>query len=327
MKVTPSSAYDRARDDAIDWLLRLAEEPDDLDMRVRFHAWLAADPAHQLAWDHANKVSGLVGQSQNMVFMDDFVPRPSASHPSDDVADVGAGRNRWPRIAMATMAACLALLLAPLLLLHLQSDYRTGTGQQQLVTLEDGSNIRLGPQSAVAVSFADRERKIRLIAGEAYFEAARDESRPFRVVTDEAVTTVLGTGFNIRRGEDSTEIAVRHGQVRVERAGSASARQILTDGEWALVNENHMASGDGAATLVGSWSSGKLAVVDRPVGEVVADIRRSYRGMILLRDRELAARSVSGSFDTADPLQALTALVRPHGASVHQITPWIIIIS
>lgn len=322
MKGTPPLHDDRAADEAIDWVIWLAEEPDDPELRTRFDAWHAAAPQNRAAWTHANHVSDLVGQSRNLAFL-----QPAPTRAPDHQAGPLRQRRRWPAFAAASMAACLALAAAPNVLLELRSDYRTGTAQQQTVALADGSTIRLGPQSAVSVAFADGERNVRLLSGEAYFEVARDEHRPFHVMTDQAVTTVLGTGFDVRLDDDSTDVAVRHGRVRVASTASSGARRELTAGQWAAVTNGRVAGGDGVASLVGSWSSGTLAVVDRPVEDVIADIRRSYRGFIIVNDDRLASRSASGSFDLADPAAAIVALVRPHGATVRQITPWIIVIS
>ncbi|WP_311267685.1 FecR domain-containing protein [Sphingobium sp. WCS2017Hpa-17] len=322
MNATPSPSEDRAADEAIDWIILLAEEPDDQDLRARFDLWFGAGAENQAAWRHANKVSALVGQSQNVAFLDPSVAKVRS------VSVVPQRRSwRWAAIAGAAIAACLAVVLAPEAMLHLRSDHRTGTAEQQTIALEDGSHIRLAPRSAISVSFADGERRIHLLSGEAYFEVARNEHKPFKVWTDRAVTTVLGTGFDVRQGKDATDVSVRHGRVQVERLGHSSERRILTAGQWASAGGDGLAVGEGVPELVGSWSAGQLAVVDRPVGEVIADIRGYYHGIIIVSDKGIAARSASGSFNMADPVAALVALVRPHGATIRQITPWIIIVS
>lgn len=322
MNATPSSSDDRAANEAIDWIILLAEEPEDLELRARFDRWFAFSAENQAAWSHANKVSSLVEQSQNVAFLTPAISKVEA---------VSTPRRqrflRWPTVVGAAIAACLTVFLAPEAMLRLQSDYRTGTAEQRSVALADGSTVQLAPRSAISVSFGHGERQVRLLSGEAYFEAARNENEPFKVLTDDAVTTVLGTGFDVHTGDDGTDVNVRHGRVRVANLASPSATRILTAGQWASARPGGLVGGEGVASLVGSWSSGRLAVVDRPVGEVIADIRRYYRGVIIVRDKEIASRSASGSFNMSDPVAAIDALVRPHGATVYQITPWMIIVS
>lgn len=324
MNGTLPSDDDRAASDAIDWVIWLAEEPDDPHLRARFDDWLMDKPANQAAWQHANRVSDLVGQSQSVAFLSKKAGGPAPLHAH---APPHTRKRRWPVVAAVAMAACLALLLAPGLLLHLKSDYRTGTAQQRLVTLRDGSTVQLGPQSAIAVSFTGSERQVRLLAGEAYFEVKRDTRHPFRVFAADAVTTVLGTGFNVRLDGDSTDVAVSHGRVRVDFTESPGSTQELVAGQWAAMRHGRIVAGDGPASLVGAWSSGKLAVVDQPVEDVIADIRRYYHGLVIVRDGALDGRSASGNFDMADPASAIVALVQPHGATVRRITPWLLIVS
>lgn len=321
MNATPSSPEDRAADEAIDWIIMLAEEPDDLDLRAEFERWFAFDAQNQEAWRHANKVSNLVGQSHSVAFL-------TPASKSEPISGLPRPRfRRWPILASAAIAACLSLVLAPEAMLRLKSDYLTGTAEQRSVALEDGSSVQLAPRSAISVSFTSGERQVRLLRGEAYFEVTRNEHKPFKVLTDDAVTTVLGTGFDVHLSDKGTDVNVRHGRVRLETLGPASGMRILTAGQWAAAGPRGLAGGDCAASLVGSWSGGRLAVVDRPVGEVISDIRRYYRGVIIVRNKEIASRSASGSFDMSNPAAAIQALIRPHGATMQQITPWVIVIS
>ncbi|MCH2396215.1 hypothetical protein [Oceanibaculum sp.] len=56
-------------------------------------------------------------------------------------------------------------------------------------------------------------------------------------------------------------------------------------------------------------------------------LRRYHRGLILLNDSDLAARKVTGVYDLTDPASALAAILRPHGGTVTQITPYLLILS
>jgi hypothetical protein len=90
------------------------------------------------------------------------------------------------------------------------------TGQK--ITLSDGTEVLLQPASEIALSndFGKTSRELRL-KGEAFFQVQRDEHRPFVVHSNEVVTRVLGTSFNVRAYEHDGEItvAVRSGKVSV----------------------------------------------------------------------------------------------------------------
>jgi len=75
-------------------------------------------------------------------------------------------------------------------------------GQYQLL-LPDGSKVWLNAASSITypVMFSASERKVS-ITGEAYFEVAKDKTKPFRVVADNVNIEVLGTHFNVNAYKD-----------------------------------------------------------------------------------------------------------------------------
>lgn len=99
----------------------------------------------------------------------------------------------------------------------------TPRGRQFQVTLPDGSRVWLNAASSIRypTAFTGRERKVE-ITGEAYFEVAKDPSKPF-IVTSKALTvSVLGTHFNINAYEDEAAIhtTLLEGAVKVNNGNS-----------------------------------------------------------------------------------------------------------
>ncbi|HEY8513325.1 MAG TPA: FecR domain-containing protein [Cyclobacteriaceae bacterium] len=84
--------------------------------------------------------------------------------------------------------------------------------------LPDGSKIRLLPGSRLTLmdSFGEAKREV-FLDGEAFFDIARDTSRPFLVYTKGITAEVLGTSFLISAYSDQEEIvvAVKTGKVSV----------------------------------------------------------------------------------------------------------------
>ena len=112
---------------------------------------------------------------------------------------------------------------------------RSGTYQ---VILPDGSAVWLNAASRIKFpsSFNGRERRIEL-QGEAYFEVAKDVSKPFRVVSKNQVIEVLGTHFNINSYSDEpfAKTTLLEGSVKVSSGGNT---KIITPGEQAQVLGN-----------------------------------------------------------------------------------------
>jgi len=124
-------------------------------------------------------------------------------------------------------AACAVLLLSVggyqslrYITPYQQEMVATITAQQdiRLLHLPDGTRVWVNQNTEIEypVHFAENERNI-VLKGEAFFEVARDSSRPFVITSGSIKTTVLGTSFNVKAYEDkTTEVQVRTGKVKVE---------------------------------------------------------------------------------------------------------------
>jgi len=101
----------------------------------------------------------------------------------------------------------------------------TPKGGQYQVILPDGSKVWLN--SASTLSFpqqftASRNRKV-LLAGEAYFEIAKDKNHPFIVESGNQKIQVLGTHFNVNAYADEKNIktTLLEGSVKVSMLSNA----------------------------------------------------------------------------------------------------------
>jgi transmembrane sensor len=212
--------------------------------------------------------------------------------------------------------------------------HSSDTAEIDTIHLADNSEIILAPQSAVRVTYGATERHVDLLRGEAFFEVAHNAKRPFRVGINDVTVTVVGTGFDIRKGSSRTEVAVAHGVVRVANApGGASGQstsptETLRAGQSVAVSDRGaMARGILPVSQVAAWRNHQLIAQDQPLGEVVDRLRPYFDGKIFLVDDGLAARPVTGVYNLDDPLQALRGILRAQNARLRQILPWVMIVS
>lgn len=239
-----SSDLDRMRADreATDWLILLQEYPDDTGIHARFDAWLAGSDLNVAAWAETRHAAAVLDATlpAHVDFRSD---RPIAQFDAKLVPIAAPGRfsharRRFAIGAMAAAAACLAIFATPALLLRAQADHLTGVSELRTVKLDDGSTVNLNASSAIAVNYAQGQRHIRLLQGTAYFEVTPDPDRPFTVAAGDVETTVLGTGFEVRLGDESADVAVRHGRVRVDDPqGAPSVTELLAAGEQIRVHQ------------------------------------------------------------------------------------------
>lgn len=334
MAATPERDGDSVAREATDWLIALQDDPDDRDLRDRFEAWRSTDPRHASAWAEVSHVYGLIGAAAGAgdTGRNEAVPEIAASAPLPRGGTLPARPRRFRRraaaITAAAMAAGLALVLAPSIALRMQADYVTGTAELRSLRLVDGSTMTLGPDSAVAIAFDAGQRRVRLLAGDAFFDVAPDPARPFSVQARDVRATVLGTAFELRLLHESTAVAVRHGTVRIDLAGApGTASATLGAGEWASAGTGGIVRGNAAPSQMAAWLDGVVIARDRPVTEIVDELRPYFQGVIVLTGRRLAGQRVTGVYRLHDPEVALRAIARAHGASVRRVTPWLLTFS
>ena len=310
----------------------LSEQPDDPALKARIDAWCAESALHKDVWERTCRTYRMMGGSPALYeaeWRSSVAPREPVPTPTRASTIVPGPRPRRRLLAAATfaVAACLAIVAAPAVLLRLEADAVTATAELRTIDLEDGSQVRLAPRSAIGIDFSPNERRVRLLQGEAFFEVTPDARRPFRVVANDVVATVLGTAFEVALQDNGATVAVQHGQVRVD---GEKARQSanLQAGDWIRVRAQAVAErGTRAPSDVGDWTAGQFVARNRPIAEVVDRLRGYYGGAIVVRDDAFARRLVSGVYDLRDPDATLRNLASAHDAVVRQVSPWMLLVT
>jgi transmembrane sensor len=187
--------------------------------------------------------------------------------------------------------------------------------QRAELHLTDGTRVVLAPGSRlrVATDFGNERRDLYL-EGEAFFEVAHDEQRPFTVYAGNASAHDIGTAFSVRSyAEDrAVQIAVREGIVAMSGVGPLSAGDVgllTSDGETSVRH------GIEADPMFG-WIEGRLSFVDAPLSRVLDDVRRWHHVDIELRDSTLATLPFTGSIGDMPTSSALDLVARTLGLRV-----------
>lgn len=321
--------YEIAEDEAATWAILLADAPGDNGLQTRFDAWLQAGPINAAAWERTQRAWKGLGQldATTRDTWPDSSGNPLPSHLAAPSSAASAQRrHQWRTLTGLAIAGCLLLMILPTLKRHLAADYITGSGEQRTLTLADNSHVYLAPESALAVNYDDRARRVTLLTGQAFFRVTPNSRRPFIVTAETTRTTVLGTAFGVERRDNGTRVTVAHGRVKVTD-GSSDTNQTLTAGDRLTMTWNDKALLTHIAPAeVASWRRGVLIVRHQTIGQVVDALRPYLYGIVIVTG-DFAQRRVTGLYHLDDPTSTLKKLVHTQGGRVRQISPWVLIVS
>jgi transmembrane sensor len=317
---------------ALSWLSVLHDQPTVAD-QMRFSRWLKADPAHAQAYAQAQVMWEMTEEPAAKLAGEDAVALEALLKAMD--APRPAGRSRQPLMrwsAGLAIAACLVLMVSVGLGVQPQrwiddfgADYVSAPGQVRSVMLADGSQVTLDADSAVAVHFTPGERHVELRRGAAFFQVTHT-GEPFVVEGGKGETRVLGTQFEVRLQPGGAQVTVLSGRVGV-KANVDKPQQILTAGQRVSYDRTHTRDPsvvDSESQL--AWRQGWLNYYRTPLAQVIDDLSRYYPGRIVVLNERLAAKTVSGSFPSKDPLAVLAALKSVVGFEQYEALGRVIVI-
>lgn len=189
----------------------------------------------------------------------------------------------------------------------------TPVGGQYKVILADGSKVWLNASTTLKYPsvFSGKERRVE-VNGEAYFEIAKNEQLPFRVMLpDSSVVTVTGTQFNVMCYNNAVqkEVTLVEGRVSVLHHGTT---QKLEPGTQVAISENgllkHAAVDIEAIT---GWKNGLFVFNDASIETVMTQIERWY-GAKVVYNTEIK-QELNATILRSEPLTKLLHLLELNG--------------
>jgi transmembrane sensor len=309
-------------DEAARWVVRHGEGSLTTAEQAQFDAWKQASPAHGEAfarlsahWKDLDLLAALA---------DTPAEKPLWMKPS---LWAGAGMAAAVALAVIVGVSQFSAPGAPTVQVAEQPGlgvYKTEVGDQEKITLADGSVVTLNTASRIEARMNDKERTIRLLEGEAFFEVAHDPSRPFSVYAGDGVTVAVGTAFSVRLEQGSVEVVVSEGKVSYSRVADVPAPEpvaYVAAGETALFGESVVIDRIDLAAIDRklSWTDGKLVFSGDALSSVVADISRYADIRFEFATQDLADMRVGGVFGLGEVDDMLEALETNFGVRAERI--------
>ena len=245
--------------------------------------------------------------------------------------------------ATASVVACtFALLLFGLSAFDSQTiTLQTAIGEQRIERLDDGSVLTLNTGSELSVDYSGDNRIIRLSRGEVNFDVAKDPHRPFVVYAGGGLVWAVGTAFNIRLIDDSVDLTVTEGRVKVysgiapsESLPTLVADTLSAESTPATVQQNEAFVKAGEALqysqVIGqkgdlqteqlqkklAWQQGALIFKGETLGQAVVEVRRYTDKEIRIVDPDIKDKKVGGYYKTDDIDSLLRSMSQSFGIHV-----------
>ena len=162
---------------------------------------------------------------------------------------------------------------------------KTPNGGRYEITLPDGTLVTLNAASKIKfpIIFTGNERRLEL-EGEAYFEVAKDASKPFLVVSGKQTVQVLGTHFNVNSYQDEPLVrtTLLEGSVLVQGA----TQVLLKPGEQARTKHSaesfQVAKVDVQTEM--AWKNNLFFFENEPIKSCMRQVARWYDVEVIYED-------------------------------------------
>ncbi|MCX2865660.1 FecR domain-containing protein [Paucibacter sp. PLA-PC-4] len=331
------------------WIARLHGPDRSNHMERECLAWQARSAAHRLAFERGTDLwMEAAGVDRAAVARAATASRPEGRGGEGQGASPANGYRHgwhWPRPwALALSLTATALVVGALVCQPWRDidSYDTGVGEQRLVILGDGTRMSLNTSTRVKVELDQTQRRVRVDGGEAFFEVAKDASRPFVVQAAGAEVTATGTAFVVRLTPpgagalESLDVTLVEGQVLVREAERrvAAARSlppiVMAAGERLRVRGDQGTSGGVTAApaqpqrdrprmdQVLAWKRGEAVFDNATLPQALAEMNR-YSTTPIMADPSLAVLRISGLFKTGDSASFAQAVATLHDLRVREL--------
>jgi ferric-dicitrate binding protein FerR (iron transport regulator) len=203
--------------------------------------------------------------------------------------------------------------------------YVTSYGMTKNILLDDGSEVTLNANSILKVPenlVTSQSREVWL-EGEGFFSITKKPNHVrFLVHTDNLNVEVLGTKFNVSNRRGNTEVVLSEGSVRLTSGLHENDNAVLYMKPGDMVSlsprDTTFRRKVVAPEKYSAWQSNKLVFEDTPLNEVAQKIEDYYGVKVVIQDKTIADRQLTGTLPNNDLGIVLKSLSASHNLSIHR---------
>jgi len=268
----------------------------------RLAQWRASNSLHENAWQKAQLLRQRFSQLPGELAMATL-----------DRPDAGRRALLKQALGIAALVPTAWLLSRQLPLDAWTADLHTAVGERTQRVLSDGTTLQLNTDSAVDIDLA--ARRVKLLRGEV--AVAVPAAVNLEVQVPYGQVQVRGGEVCVRLLDQACRVSVVNGLATLQPLRGAAV--VLQAGQQASLR----ASGPGPVMalddLLVGWRDGVLRLDDRPLGDLLLELRR-YRAGLLRWAPELERLRVTGTFRLDDTDRVLALLAASLPLEVHART-------
>jgi len=149
-------------------------------------------------------------------------------------------------------------------------------GKEFQITLSDGTHVFLNAGSELTYpnQFSENIRQVQ-IKGEAYFEVAKDKTKPFHVKTATQTIEVLGTRFNLNEYHPyNSSVTLVEGKVKIQTSNKKET--ILLPNQHATIKNGSIAVKNVDVSEYIAWKNGEFLFNYENLATAMEKIKRWY---------------------------------------------------
>jgi transmembrane sensor len=287
--------------------------------------WLNADASNKAyfeqlkkVWDASRQLASQSSADENAAWKR-FQQR---IHPETAPVIVAKRKNTyWLRIAAAAVLIIGIAMIGYVVIKGQQPEELTLLARETVVkdTLPDGTMVTLNKQSLVSYpsSFKGNRRMVNM-KGEVFFNVNPDKTKPFIIQTNGIEITVVGTSFNVKSENGSTEVIVETGIVKVTKDEKtvelkAGEKTMIAGGVVEPVKEKV------TDKLYNHYRTRQFVCDNTPLWRLAEVLSEAYDTTIVIANKDIRNLPINSTYYEL-PLGRILNLVKDTHANTHTIT-------
>lgn len=179
------------------------------------------------------------------------------------------------------------------------------------VVLPDETKVWLNSATSLTYPsrFTGNERKVEL-KGEAYFQVAKNEELPFKIIAGDNEIKVTGTEFNVSAYEDDQQVATTliEGGVIVSK-GQSQLRLMPGEQSISVTNSDYFIRKKIDTDLALGWMNGYFIFDDQDVESIMREISRWYNVEVVFKKENGNKKIIGGMFSRDKSVEDLVTFL------------------